>query len=131
MTRPTSITLIAWLIILTSAVNALMLLFVEFHPPAQERLYQAISDSPIPIPVQLAFGLAGLAVSLACGVSMLKGANWARVLYLSWGVVGLLVGIVNVGGIQRMLPGAVILAATAYFLTRKPASAFFTERARR
>lgn len=130
MARPTSITIIAWMIIATSGVNALMMLFVEFHPPAQERLYRALADSPIPVPAQIFLGFLGLAISIVCALYMLKGAGWARVVYLSWGVVGLLAGIVNLGSVQRMLPGAAILAATAFFLTRKTANAFFTEHSR-
>lgn len=129
MVRPKSITIVAWMVIVTSAVNVLTMLFVAIYPPAREILYQTIRG-PIPISVQLRFGFLGLIISFVCGIFMLKGTNWARVIYLSWGAIGFLVGIVNLGSIQRMLPGGAIFAVTAFFLTRKTANAFFTEYAR-
>ena len=43
-----------------------------------------MAKNPLPVPVQYARSYLGLLVMVVSGVAMLKGANWARYLYVIW-----------------------------------------------
>jgi len=76
-TRPASMTVIAWILILLGGISlvttTLMIDKVILHNPAAREL---ISKSPIPVPVQYAMTYVGLLIMFVAGVAMLKGQNW-------------------------------------------------------
>src|SRR5690348_12205848 len=81
-TRPTSITVIAWILILMGGISlvttTLMIDTVMNDPAARELL----SKSAIPLPVQYAMTYVALLIMLVSGVAILKGQNWGRWLYV-------------------------------------------------
>jgi hypothetical protein len=70
--RPTSVTIIAWYIIIISA-----LFFVRNLPELtdSENFHQYILN---------AFILCGTLISLGCGIYMLKGRLWSRKIFMYW-----------------------------------------------
>jgi hypothetical protein len=116
--RPTSITVIAWLLVALAAISLTTLLFGPDVRSVMEK-------SPVS-PAQYALTYLGLLVTLVCGIAMLKGRNWGRWLYVVWGAVGLLVGIVISPMKQAMIPGAVIFLIITFFLFRPKANRYFS-----
>ena len=124
--RPLAITVIAWIIIASSAISLVSTLFLINNPMAQELM----ATSAIPIPLQYGMMFVGLLVGLVCGVFMLKGANWARLLYVGWSILGFIISFVTTPGKLMLLPGAVFLAVVVFFLFRPNANAFFSTEAK-
>lgn len=62
------------------------------------------------------------------GIFMLRGANWARLLYIFWSGPAILIGLITTGFNPGMIFGMIKYAVFLYFLTRKPVVAFFGER---
>jgi hypothetical protein len=114
MRRPTSVTVIASIMLLLSAINLFTILSGNWERLAHN--YFTASNSSALI------GVVGLAV---CAIFMLRGANWARWLYLGWIVIGTLVLLFDAKSILGFAPGAIKTVVFAYFLTRKDAAAFF------
>ena len=125
--RPLSITVIAWIIIVSSAMSLVSTLFLINNPTAQELMAQ----SALPLPVQYAMIFVGLLVGIVCGVFMLKGANWARLLYVGWGILGFAISFITTPGKLTMLPGIIFFAIVVFFLFRPKANAFFSGRSNR
>ena len=86
-----------------------------------------MAKNPIPIPFQYAMSYLGLLVMVVSGVAMLKGANWARYLYVIWSLVGFVIGIATSPMKAAMIPSLVVFMVIAFFLFRPKASAFFVQ----
>ncbi len=84
-----------------------------------------MTKSPLSIPVQHAISYFGLTITIVCGIGMLKGKNWGRLLYVIWGVIGFVIGIATAPMKAAMIPGFIIFAVIVFFLFRPKASAFF------
>jgi hypothetical protein len=66
---------------------------------------------------------------LAAGVGLLKGANWPRYLYITWGLLSLVQVLVlfhvGPGQISLFILGVIKFAVFVYFLMRTDADAYF------
>jgi hypothetical protein len=125
-TRPTSITVIAWILILMGGISlvttTLMMDTVMNNPAARELL----SKSAISVPVQYAMTYAGLLVMLVSGVAILKGQNWGRWLYVIGTVLGFLIGIMTSPLKEAMIPGFIVFVVVTFFLFRPNANKYFS-----
>jgi hypothetical protein len=122
--RPTSITVISWILIVIGAISLITTTSMINNPAVQEMM----AKSPIPIPIQYAMSYAGLLVMIISGIAMLKGMNWARLLYVIWSLVGFVIGIATSPMRAAMIPGLVVFLVVAFFLFRPKATAFFVPR---
>ena len=120
--RPVSVTVIASIIIVTSAIGLVFSLFLINHPTVQELM----AKSPLPVPVQYALEFVAPLLSALCGVFMLKGANWARLLYVGWRVLILIITFITMPVNLATLFGVIFLAVVVFFLFRPKANAFFS-----
>ena len=121
MQRPTSLTVIAWLLIVFGAFGVISQLLMGDNPIAQKML----AESPFPKTVHMAMGIIGAVVSLASGYGILKGLNWSRYLYMGWGIVGLVFGFLTTPFTSILLISVLFLAVFAFFLFRPAANAWF------
>jgi hypothetical protein len=126
-TRPTSITVIAWILIAMGGISVitttLMIDTVMNDPAARELL----NKSPVPIPVQYAMTYVGLLAMLVSGVAMLKGQNWGRWLYVVGTALGFLIGILTSPIKEAMIPGFVVFVVVTFFLFRPKANQYFSD----
>ena len=121
--RPTSITVIAWILIVTGGVS-LITSSISLNSPM---IKEIMSRSPIPIPVQYAMMYIGLLVSIVSGIGMLKKQNWARFLYVIWGAIGFLIGLFTSPMKMALIPGLLFFAIIVFFLFRPGANEYFSE----
>ncbi|MBD3263869.1 MAG: hypothetical protein GF375_02050 [Candidatus Omnitrophica bacterium] len=119
--RPVVITVIAWFLIVTGVLSVFGYLMTLDNPAARE----VMSKNPLPMPVQYALMWIGTAVSIASGIGMLKGKAWGRLLYVVWGIIGFLVGLVASPVKVAMVPGLVIFAVIVFFLFRPNSNKYF------
>ena len=56
---------------------------------------------------------------------MLHGQNWARILYIGWIIIGIIIGLITSPFKIMLLPGIVINAIIAFFLFRPATNAYF------
>lgn len=120
--RPTSITVIAWILIVTAAISAISSTLTMNTPVVRDMMGRSL----LPIPVQFAMLYAGLLVSLTSGIFLLRGRAWARILYVAWGSMGLLVSIVTSPMKAALIPGVVVFLVIVVFLFRPAANAFLS-----
>src|SRR5215470_3128041 len=126
-TRPTSITVIAWILILMGGISlvttTLVINSAVIDNPAVQEL---MSKSPIPVPVQYAMTYIGLLVMLVSGVAILNGQNWGRWLYVVGTALGFLIGIMTSPLKEAMIPGFVVFVVVTFFLFRPNANKYFS-----
>lgn len=119
--RPTSVTVIAWFLIIAGCISLVMTAAMTNNPQTQEFM----SKSLLPIAVQYALNYAGALVSLVCGIAMLKGLNWGRVLYVVWSILGFVVAFATSPMKMILLPSAVLVLVIIILLFRPKANEYF------
>ena len=119
--RPTSITVICWIIIVFGVLGALSMLVFSALPEVRAEM----AKSPLPVPVQFALSFTGLALTTLCGSFMLGGRNWARWVYVAWNAFGFVISIFIAPNYLAMLPGLIFFGIIALFLFQPRANEFF------
>ncbi|MBU0683598.1 MAG: hypothetical protein ABIH85_05950 [Candidatus Omnitrophota bacterium] len=121
--RPTSITIIAWFLIVIGAISVWTALTFLNNPMVKELMIQ---QSQMPLSLQYAMMYVSLAVTILSGIGMLKRCGWARILYIVWGICSFLVGFATSPRKMAMIPSVVIFAIIAFFLYRPKATKYFS-----
>jgi len=88
---------------------------------------ELMAKNPIPIPAQFALTYIGTAVSITCGIFMLRGANWARFLYITWSAIGCLIGLATSPMKLMLVPGIIAYGIIVFFLLQPNANKFFNK----
>src|SRR6188472_3001356 len=86
--RPLSLTIIMWFLVVTSLFGLYSVLTIRSNPVAMKMIEQM----HVPILYQQVWGVLGTIVSLIVAYGIFKGLPWSRVLYVAWGIIGLVVG---------------------------------------
>jgi hypothetical protein len=121
--RPTAITVISWLLVTMGILGVIGGIgAMNCH---DSRVAVAVSNSPVPLPIQCAFSILGSGITAVCGLGMLKGHNWARLLYLVWAGVSLFVGLVASPDKLSVIPSVVLFALIAFFLFQPKTIEYF------
>ena len=122
--RPTSVTVIAWVLLVSATVSLVTSALTVNKPIVRELMVK----TPIPLPIQFVMLFGGLLISILCAIFMLRGANWARVLYIAWGALGVVTGFATSPAKLMLIPGFLIYVIFVFFLLRPGASAYFSGR---
>ena len=129
MNRPTSITVIGWILIVFGVfglLSVLVILALKDNPIMQ----QSMTVIPVALPVQIARGVVGVAVTFACGIGVLRRQNWARFLYVGWKLTTLVYFfIVSPFSPLLTIPSIVFFLILTYFLFEPTATRYFADAA--
>jgi hypothetical protein len=121
--RPISITVIAWILII-STILFLIYSIVNFNDPVAGNL---MLQNSIPLSIQFVVMYLGLSISLISGIAFLKRQNWARFLYVGWCVIGFIISFAT-SPMRMTLPGFALFLIEVFFLFRPKANAYFLTR---
>ncbi|MDO8586628.1 MAG: hypothetical protein Q7T82_06265 [Armatimonadota bacterium] len=123
--RPVSVSVIAWLLTAAGSLSVIfapILLLIGQIPEVREAWRaQGISGTQAAVS-----SLIGGAVTILCGVGMLFGRNWARILYLVIGPAGLIVGWLMNGFRPTSILSVIFYLVVVFFLVRRDAVEYFT-----
>jgi hypothetical protein len=122
--RPLSLTIIAWLLIVFTLFGLYGVATMGSNPLVMKMLDQM----HISLRFEQAWGVAGAIVNLACAYGILKGLPWSRVLYVVWGVIGLVVAFYTSPIKAAVVIGLVVLVVISVFLFTNAANDWFSAR---
>ncbi|HMD86976.1 MAG TPA: hypothetical protein VKO18_19985 [Terriglobia bacterium] len=120
-TRPTSVTVISWILIVMGGIWLIESTIMLNNPLAKDLM----ASSPIPVPLQFATWYVGVVVMIASGLAMLKGQNWARLLCVIGGAVGGLIGLATSPTKVVMIPSFLFYVVIVFFLFRPKVQEYF------
>jgi uncharacterized membrane protein len=86
--RPISLTIIAWLLIVLSLL-ALIGVFTMQSNPAMTKMVEQMHVSLL---FEQAWIVIGVIIDLIVAYGIFKAQPWSRVLYVVWGIIGIVVG---------------------------------------
>jgi hypothetical protein len=113
---------IAWIAILSALLTLGGVWAVQHNATIAA---EAAALGHLPLSVQIAFALFGSSLMLASGSFMLRGANWARLLYIWWSPLGVVVTLLNFGLSPSFFGGVLKVGLSVFFLTRQKSVLFF------
>jgi hypothetical protein len=122
--RPTSITVIGSLLLIFTLIGIVGLVMAGSNAAMAEQ----ITKMHISLPLYLAYGTLGILINLACVYGIFKGLPWSRVLYLGWGIIGLVVGFYIAPMKASIVLGLVLLVVVCAFLWTNTANDWFQAR---
>lgn len=122
--RPLSLTIIAWVLIILSLL-ALVGIFMMGSNPAMVKAMEQMHVSPM---FQKAWTVLGVIINLIVAYGILKGEPWSRVLYVVWGIIGLVVGFFITPQKAALVLSLVILIVISVFLFSNKANDWFSAR---
>ena len=122
--RPTSITVIGVLLLVFTLFGLVGLAMAGSNPV----MIKAIEQMHMSLPVYEAYGAVGIIINLACVYGIFKGLPWSRVLYLAWGIIGLVVGLYISPMKATVVAGLVVLVVICAFLWTNTANDWFQAR---
>ena len=123
-TRPLSLTIIGWLLIVFSLFGLFGVVSMGSNAAAMKMLEQMHTS----LLFQQVWGVLGAIVNVAVAYGIFKGLPWSRVLYVVWGVVGLVVAAYTSPIKVAVVVGLIFLVAISAFLFTNSANDWFCAR---
>ena len=125
MERPTSVTIISWILIVLGALGVLVAALMSNNPDVMEQM----AKSKLGAGNQQIIGIVSSVVSIVSGYGMLQGKNWGRLLYVISTVIGIALNFyaMPMGGAEYL--AIAIFVVVLFFLYRPAANAWFNRRA--
>ena len=124
MERPTSVTIISWILIVLGALGVLVAALMSNNPDVMEQM----AKSKLGAGNQQIIGIVSSVVSIVSGYGMLQGKNWGRLLYVISTVIGIALNFyaMPMGGAEYL--AIAIFVVVLFFLYRPAANAWFNRR---
>jgi hypothetical protein len=122
--RPISLTIIAWLLIVLSLL-ALIGVFTMQSNPAMTKMVEQMHVSLL---FEQAWIVIGVIIDLIVAYGIFKAQPWSRVLYVVWGIIGLVVGFYISPQKAVLVLSLIILVIFSIFLFSAKANDWFAAR---
>lgn len=126
--RPTSIIVIVCLLVLGALFSLYSAATLASNVASNPTVAKMMAGSPVSIQFRQIWTAIGAVVSLVCAYGIWKGMPWSRVLYLVWGIIGLVVGWYTSPIKLAVVVGLVILVVVCAFLWTNTANDWFQAR---
>ena len=120
--RPLSLTIIAWVLVILALLE---LAGIVMATTSAELAAKMAEQSNMPPAYQQAWTAIGAIVTLVVAYGIWKGQPWSRVLYVVWGVIGIVVGYLVGSPGYGMILGVVILVVISACLFTNRANEWF------
>ena len=122
--RPVSLTIIAVLLVVLSLL-ALIGTFTMQSNPAMVKMVQQMHVSML---FEQVWIVIGVIIDLIVAYGIFNGQPWSRVLYVVWGIIGLVVGFYTSPQKALLVVSLVILIIFSIFLFSEKANDWFSAR---
>ena len=122
--RPLSLTIIAWFLIVLTLFGLVGVATMGSNAAAMK----ALDVMHMSLRFEQAWGVLGAIVNLACAYGILKGQPWSRVLYVVWGIIGLVVGFYISPMKYVLVLSLIFLIVISIFLFSAKANDWFSAR---
>lgn len=122
--RPLSLTIIGWFLVIISLFGIYSVFTIASNPLAMKM----INQMHVPLLFEQVWGVVGAVVNLICAYGILKGQPWSRVLYVGWGILGLIVSFYIAPMKAVVVLGLVFLVVISAFLFTDKANDWFSAR---
>jgi uncharacterized membrane protein (DUF2068 family) len=122
--RPVSLTVIAAILIVLSLLGLASI----FMMSSNAAMADAVAKMHLSMPMLQVMGVIGTIINLICAYGILKGLPWSRVLYVVWGIIGLVFNAYTLPSKGGVVFGLIVLVVISVFLWTNSANDWFQAR---
>jgi hypothetical protein len=122
--RPLSLTIIACVLVVLSLLALVGVFTMQSNPT----MLKAMQQTHVPLAFEQAWTVLGVIINLIVAYGIFKGQPWSRVLYVVWGVIGLIAGFFISPVKAALVLSLVILVVISVFLFGEKANDWFSAR---
>jgi hypothetical protein len=119
--RPLSLTIIAWVLVIFSLLGLVSVFTMGSNP----EMVKMLDQMNISLAFEQAWTVLGTIINLLVAYGIFKGLPWSRVLYLVWGVIGVIAGFYLSPMKAAALLGLVLFVVVCAFLFTNRANEWF------
>lgn len=123
--RPLSLTIIAIILVIVALLGVAGAVMAGSNA---DMAAEMAKQSTMPPAMALAWTVLGALVTLAVAYGIFKGQPWSRVLYVAWGVLGIVVGFLTGAPGLGMMISVILLVVISAFLFGDRANSWFAAR---
>lgn len=128
-TRPTSITVICWILIVMGAIAVIFIPLGLMYDPVtrammDHRVRALVAGNLLPLSVQWGIGVMKILVVFTTGIAMLKRQNWGRLLYTIWGAADF-IQLATAPAMILVFAGLIVYMVIVFFLFSPKADRYF------
>lgn len=122
--RPLPLSIISWLLVVMGAISLLtpIAMWTMRNEPGMKK---AMEIAPLSLEATIALTVAAALVSIVSGIFLLRGAGWARWLYLAANIGFLFFSIATQGLSPSLIPGALMIAIVALIVFLPASNRYF------
>jgi len=121
-TRPKSIAIISWFLIIVSVLSIIASVFTYDRP----EVLKVMELNVLPISIQYTLMVIGTLLTVTCGILMLKGNIMGRKIYISWTVISFILSFFTAPAKTMVIPGLILFAIICFFLFRPKVNEYFS-----
>jgi hypothetical protein len=125
--RPKTVTLIAWFSIVVNIFALISTIWVANNFLTKIAMDITLSRDPIPLHIHYGLIYFNILSSIACGIGMLMGHNWARLIYTGLSIFWIVTGFLFPSSQSQAIPIAIVTLLILFFLYRPKATRYFTK----
>ncbi|MFT7388996.1 MAG: hypothetical protein ACI8VC_002258 [Candidatus Endobugula sp.] len=120
--RPKSISIISWFLIVTGCMSLVSPALTYDNP----EVIKVMELNALSVPIQYIMMFVGSLVTVVSGIGILMGKNYARILYVSWTSLSIIISFFTLPVTTMMIPGIVFFAIISFFLFRAKSKNYFS-----
>ena len=122
--RPLSLTIIAWVLIVLSLLALVGVLTMRSNPA----MVKTVEQMHASIAFYQGWTVLGVIINFIVAYGIFKGQPWSRVLYVVWGIIGLIVGFFITPQKAYLVLSLIVLVVVSIFLFGEKANEWFSAR---
>jgi hypothetical protein len=125
--RPGTVTFIAWFSIIYNIFALILTSWLANNFITKIGMDLALSRDPIPLQIHYWSIYFYILSSIGCGVGMLRGNNWARLIYTSLSIFSIVTSFLFPSSQSQAVPIAIVTSIVLFLLYRPNATRYFTK----
>ena len=124
--RPGTVTFIAWFAILYNIVALILTSWLANNFITKIGMDLALSRDPLPLQIHYGLIYFNILSSIGCGVGMLMGYNWARLIYTGLSIFSIVTSFLFPSSQSQAVPIAIVTSVIIFLLYQPKATRYFT-----
>jgi hypothetical protein len=125
--RPKTVTFIAWFSIIVNIFALISTIWVANNFLTKIAMDFALSRDPIPLQIHYGLIYFNILSSIACSLGMLRGNNWARLIYTGLSIFWMVTGFLFPSSQSQAIPVAIVTSIILFLLYRPNVTRYFTK----
>ncbi len=119
--RPKSLSIVGWFLVVTGCISLISPALTYDNP----EVIKTLELNSLPVSIQYIMMLVGSLVAVTSGIGVLKGKSYARIMYVSWSCLSIVISLFTLPVKTMMIPSIIFFTVISLFLFRAKSNSYF------